>query len=421
MILADGSFQLKDIDWTLLGIVSGILLGVILVATIILFVDKAIQKKNNEVNVEVQSGTIASYLKSHLTEIIFATSFVIILVLVFFGKFYISWSYGNDESSTTTLNFFTLIFGGEISIANNSYILSASPLMISAFSLILIGSILTLLFLFVNREKVILSKICNVISSLGIIASLILILFYFQKFFEINDFSSAFVGEFSGWIDTFSYSSFFLIFLIILLGLCNIRRIFNSVRYTTQDICEEGILIALAVVLDNFIKIKIQAGGGSVSLAAVPLFIIAIRHGPYKGFVASAIMFGLITCMIDGYGFQTYPFDYFIGFGGYALVGLFTWLFSFFYKKKEGDPNYKNYEFLYSAIGLTVGCVFAMLVRYVGSTSSSMILYGYSLRDALIYNSTYIPFAMLLDWFVTLLLLKPILMINARFKYRAIQ
>lgn len=411
------AFELKEIDWSILGIVSLILLGVILLAGIILGINKFVMKSKVVNEGEVNDDKIKSYFSTHLIEIIFATAFLILFVLIFAGKFYFSWEYG-DTSTLDEVNFFKLIFGGNVTLVNKEFILSSNPLLITSFILILCGAVFTSIFFYFNKENKILLKICNTFSLISIVTGLILITVYFQQFNSFYDFSSLFNEEYYLYIDTFSYSAFFIVFLVLLLALCNVRNIFSSVKYTTQDICEEGILIALAVVLDSFIKFKVQAGGGSIGFAAIPLFIISIRHGAYKGFVASAIMFGLITCMIDGYGFQTYPFDYFIGFGGYCLVGLFFSLFKLFYKNKPNDENYKHYEFLYSALGITVGCIFAMIVRYIGSSLSSIILYDYSLTDALIYNSTYIPFTMLLDWFVTLLLLKPILIINNRFKYR---
>lgn len=416
MFTLGDSFQLKEIDWTLFGIVSGILLGVILLVCVVLGINHFILK-NREDSYSNDSGVIA-YLKNHLTEVIYLSSFVIVLVLLFAGKFFITFKVDGVKTPYEA-NFFYLIFGGTTTLVNKPYTFQTNVLMTSGFIALVVGAILSSINLFFKEEKKNLVRGLNVLALAGVASFIIIIAYSFNKFFDIYDFSSLFTTTFKGYIDTFSYSSFFIVFLLILLALCNVRRIFASVKYTTQDICEEAILISLAVVLDSFISFKVQAEGGSIGFAAIPLFIIAIRHGTYKGFVASAIMFGLITCMIDGYGFQTYPFDYFIGFGGYCLVGFFFNLFKHFYKNKPHDENYKNYEFLYSALGVTVGCIAAMVVRYIGSTTSSMVLYGYDLPSALIYNSTYIPFTMLIDWLAVLLLLKPILMINNRHKYQA--
>lgn len=416
MLTLGDSFQLKEIDWTLFGIVSGILLGVILLVCVVLGINHFILKNRDENNSN-QNGALL-FVKTHLTEIIYLSSFVVVLILLFAGKFFITFKV-NDVKTTYEANFFYLIFGGTTELANKSYSFAFNGLMSGGFIALCIGAILSSINLFLKEEKKNLVRGLNFLSLVGVASFLIIIAYSFNKFFDIYNFSSIFTEGYKGYIDTFSYSSFFIVFLLILLALCNVRRVFASVKYTTQDICEEAILIALAVVLDSFVKFKVQAEGGSIGFAAIPLFIIAIRHGTYKGFVASAIMFGLITCMIDGYGFQTYPFDYFIAFGGYCLVGFFFNLFKNFYKNKTNDENYKNYEFLYSALGITVGCIAAMVVRYAGSISSSMILYGYDFTSALIYNSTYIPFTMLINWLAVLLLLKPILLINHRHKYQA--
>lgn len=417
MLTLGNSFELKEIDWTLFGIVSGILLGVIVLVCAILGINHLILKKQSES--EATQSCALTYVKKHLTEIIYASSFIILLVLLFVGKFFITFKV-DGVKTTYDVNFFYLIFGGNASLAQKDFSFETNVLMLGGFIALIVGAILSSINFFFKEEKTSLTRTLNVFGLVGVTSFLIIIAYVFNKFFEIYNFSSLFAGEFKGYIDTFSYSSFFIVFLLILLALCNVRRVFASVIYTTQDICEEAILIALAVVLDSFVKFKVQAEGGSIGFAAIPLFIISIRHGAYKGFVASAIMFGLITCMIDGYGFQTYPFDYFIGFGGYCLVGLFFNLFKVFYKNKPHDDNYKNYEFLYSALGVTVGCIAAMAVRYIGSTTSSMVLYGYELVPALVYNSTYIPLTMLINWVAVLLLLKPILMLNKRHKYQAI-
>ena len=62
----------------------------------------------------------------------------------------------------------------------------------------------------------------------------------------------------------------------LLMALVLFSLVFNAKKYTVQEICETAILVALAVVLDQFLKIQIQANGGSISFSALPLFIIAI-------------------------------------------------------------------------------------------------------------------------------------------------
>ena len=109
-------------------------------------------------------------------------------------------------------------------------------------------------------------------------------------------------------------------------------------KFSVRDIAEIGVLCALAIVLDRFVKIPIGATGGSINIAAVPLFIIAFRHGWFKGLIGAGVVFSLATCLLDGYGFQYFLFDYFIAFGSIAIGGLFgPIIFKSFNKKPTMD------------------------------------------------------------------------------------
>lgn len=151
--------------------------------------------------------------------------------------------------------------------------------------------------------------------------------------------------------------------------------------FTTRDMAEVGVLSALAIGL-QFIKIPIGPTGGSINLGLIPLFVIALRHGPLKGFIASALIFGIVTCLTDGYGFNTYPFDYLLGFGGISVIGLFR-KYCFVHNKN----GYSEYGFIFIALSVII----ATFIRFVGSSMSSMINYGYTFTEALKYNAIYIP------------------------------
>ena len=363
-------------------------------------VKNTVNTSNNE---KIKEKKFYFDYKILITIILFLCSFIFLIL----PAFEIVLTSGEDN---VLINLYNLVFG----VGINGFNLNLDVFALLSFIFVILGLISYLISIFIKDNK---KNIPLLISSLSILTGIIFYVVISYGIYLINPSISSYPEFDSLIISEASFISYLIIQAIILVLVTSSLKL-KKVLFTTREIAEISMMVALAVVLDSFVKFKVQAGGGSIGFAAIPLFIIAIRHGAYKGFVASAIMFGLITCMIDGYGFQTYPFDYFIGFGGYCLVGLFFYLFSFFYKNKPHDENYKHYEFLYSALGITVGCIFAMIVRYIGSSASSMLLYGYSLKDALIYNSTYIPFTMLIDWFITLLLLKPILMINNRFKYR---
>ena len=101
--------------------------------------------------------------------------------------------------------------------------------------------------------------------------------------------------------------------------------------FNVHDIVEIAMFVAIALVLDNFLKIPLGASGGSINLAVLPLVLLALRHGWFKGFVAGGIIFGFISCLIDGYGLVTYPLEYFVTFGSIAIVGAFSKLITTLY------------------------------------------------------------------------------------------
>ncbi len=148
--------------------------------------------------------------------------------------------------------------------------------------------------------------------------------------------------------------------------------------FSVRDIAEIAILSALAIVLDTFVKIPFSLTGGSINFAMVPLFLIALHLGWFKGFISGAFIFGIITCLIDGYGIETYPLDYFVAFGSVAVVGA---LRKFIIKDKI---NVSSYAFYFC------GILIAFAIRLFGATVDGVILYETGFIDSLIYNATYI-------------------------------
>lgn len=154
---------------------------------------------------------------------------------------------------------------------------------------------------------------------------------------------------------------------------------------TVRDIAEQGMLIAMAFVL-NLIKLFEAPGGGSVNLQMLPLFLLALRHGPINGLISGGIVYGMITCLTDGWGIQFYPFDYLLGFGSVAIVGLFkNYIFN-------GNSKY-NFK---SILFLVISIIASSCVRFLGGILSSMIYYYNNdafidgLTKSLIYNVPYI-------------------------------
>ena len=196
-------------------------------------------------------------------------------------------------------------------------------------------------------------------------------------------------------------------------AMCTIAFAFTTLSNqssTTKQIAEEGVLLALAFVL-NLVKIPIGATGGSINFQMLPLMIIALRHGPAHGFIAGGIVYGLLTCLTDGYGFACYPFDYLIGFGSVAVMGLFRK--QIFGEDQEGY-NIKGLIFIF------VGGMLSTFVRYIGSNVSSIVVYGYTLKAALAYNAFYIPLSGLIATIAFMGLYAPLIRINKLYPVKSI-
>lgn len=179
----------------------------------------------------------------------------------------------------------------------------------------------------------------------------------------------------------------------------------SNKQHTVREIVEEGVLISLAFVL-NFIKIPVGPTGGSINFQMLPLMVIALRHGPQHGFIAGGIIYGLLTCLTDGYGFACYPFDYLIGFGSVAVMGFFR---KFIFSKEQKTYNVKGILFILLAGLLSTA------VRYIGSNVSSIVVYDYSLKAALEYNAFYIPLSGLISTLAFIAIYGPLININRRY------
>ena len=221
-----------------------------------------------------------------------------------------------------------------------------------------------------------------------------------KGFFEaeenaVENFKDASIGWGDGWA---------IAFMTLSAGL-SLSQSYDETDFTIRDIAEDGILIAAAFGL-NFIKIPVGPTGGSINLQMLPLMIIALRRGPFHGLVSGGIVYGLLTCLTDGYGFACYPFDYLIGFGSVAVLGFFR---PFILGKRQTQYNLKGELFL-----LLAG-ILSTIVRYIGSNASSMIIYGLDLPGALAYNGIYIPLSGALAFAVIMALYGPLAKVNQMF------
>jgi thiamine transporter len=187
------------------------------------------------------------------------------------------------------------------------------------------------------------------------------------------------------------------------ISLLSMRDAFESLKMTIKDIVEIAIFVSFALVLQlPFLKIKLVATGGSISFTMIPLILLCLRKGFFKGFIAVGLVFGLADCMIDGYGFVTYPLDYLLAYGSLSLVAIFN---KFINVEK---PNVFNYLILTGAI------VLGLFGRLVFSTISGMVLYNTNFIESVLYQLSYIGPSGGIAIAGVLLLYKPLTLINKK-------
>ena len=300
--------------------------------------------------------------------------------------------------------------GGSFSVNDISYSLkNTSIVYIITLVLFIFGTILFYINDFLVKDnKKLKVALYSIISVILIYTGLAFSTsgFYAQIIDGIQD------GEGSIYANTANlYGGFVITFILAMLFL-TLNEIFHEKKYTVNEIAETAILVALAVVLDTFAKVQMQANGGSISFSAVPLFLIAIRYGFFKGFIASSFYFGVLTCLIDGYGFQTFPFDYFIALSGYGFIGLFFNFAKRFYINEENKTEFKKKQYLYSLGAIILSGVPIMIIRYIGHMISGAVLYSTPFVANFIYQSTYVPAAVWISIGITAVLLPAIILIN---------
>lgn len=204
-----------------------------------------------------------------------------------------------------------------------------------------------------------------------------------------------------------SFGNIFIGVILFLFSIYLLSEIFKTNRYTIKDIVESAMLIAFALVLDIAIfKIKLTLTGGSISFIMIPLLILSLRQGFVKGFISCGIVYGILACIFDNYGFFTYPFDYLLGFGLLAFVGIF---------KNIILPKDSNKLTIKGVIFLVVGVVVAIGLRLLASTISGMVFYGLDFWGSFVYQITYIGPSLAISLAAMLLLYKPLLLINRLF------
>ncbi len=166
----------------------------------------------------------------------------------------------------------------------------------------------------------------------------------------------------------------------------------NNANSNTLFLVEVAIFTALAYILDlvsAFVFSRIWPQGGSISIAMVPIFLMAFRWG-IKGGVLTGFLLGLLQFIL---GFsQIYTLlqgfiDYFLAFSSVGFAGVFA------VKVKEALSIQKKGRWMMYA---TLGAFWGSFIRFVMHFFSGIAFFGsYAPKGqpvalySLIYNGTY--------------------------------
>src|SRR5690625_547925 len=181
------------------------------------------------------------------------------------------------------------------------------------------------------------------------------------------------------------------------IGLSSVRTLF---------FIEVAILTALALSLFilSFLKFKIWLAGGSISLAMIPVFIVAFRWG-LKGGLLSGFLWGILQIAVgDAYILNFYQglIEYGLAFTVLGFAGLFAPQVQQAVKEKNTKAT-----LLYIAIGVFVGG----MLRFAGHFAAGWFFFGDAAPEgqpawlySFIYNCTYMIPAMIICLIVIFLL-----------------
>ena len=176
----------------------------------------------------------------------------------------------------------------------------------------------------------------------------------------------------------------------------------NKLHLQVRALCEGAVMVAIAQILSYLKLFGDMVNGGSITFAAFPIVLYALRWGLGRGLIA-AFAFGLLQMIFDGayaWGWQSMLLDYIVAYTPLGLAGLF-----------KGK-----------AWGIFPGAILGNAVRFVVHFISGVTIYRIyeptevlnfgTFDDAtlysLVYNAAYMIPCMILTVAVAAVLYKPL-------------
>lgn len=141
---------------------------------------------------------------------------------------------------------------------------------------------------------------------------------------------------------------------------------------------EIGLAVALVVILD-LLKLWRAPQGGSVTLALVPLIVVAFRHGLPAGIMAGGIA-GIVKLFLGPY--IVHPLQAILD---YPLAFLLVGLAGLFY---SGFQKTQNKKYFYLAAGVFLG----FFARFISHFISGLVFFGHYAPEGtpvVVYSLTY--------------------------------
>jgi thiamine transporter len=179
-------------------------------------------------------------------------------------------------------------------------------------------------------------------------------------------------------------------------------------RNNTLFLVEVAVFSALAYLLDfvsGLLSLKIWPQGGSISIAMIPVFLMAFRWG-IKGGLLSGFLLGLLQVILGTPQILTIVqalLDYGIAFTVIGLAGIFS------NQIKNGLENKNKAKWItYVVLGTFLGSA----LRYLAAVLSGIVFFAHYAPEgqpieiySLIYNGTYMLPSFILSAIIVILVI----------------
>lgn len=172
-------------------------------------------------------------------------------------------------------------------------------------------------------------------------------------------------------------------------------------KFSVRMIVEGGIMIALAMVLNQFKIYKAPQGGSVTAGSMVPIMLFAIRWGIGPG-IGVGIVYGLLDFIMNPFFLNMPQFllDYIIPYGALGFAGLASNMV------KKGKEN--------AYLAVIISSTIAVLLRILSHVLSGVIFFSEYAGDqnpwiySIIYNATYLIPELIISIVVLVLVWKPL-------------